>query len=198
MTRYTSNDAHRNARAIRRALFKHHGGFEDAYLLGADLCGVNLFGADLRRAQLTDASLMDANFRDANLECASLSGARCARTSFGGANLKGADLAGASLNDASFTLTDWRGNPCFDEHTKWPTDEFAYAGATLDGKSFLETVAFYRELTASPDPDIREKLAALKSAQSKANQWIAQSMNVPGASYAFRGRQSASLNPYSL
>ena len=184
MPRYDSNDPDRNARAARKAISKGERRFEGAYLNGANLRGAQLFRADLRRANLRSALLGEANCTEVDFERASLQSAQCIRSNFRSANLKGADLADAYFAEASFTLLDWRGNPCFDEYTRWPTDEKAYFRATLDGKPFLETVAFYRAVAQNQDPEFRAGLHALHVAQQKQEKLLAMTMNSPGASIA--------------
>ena len=72
-------------------------GFENAYLVEA-----NLEGADLSEGNLRGADLRGANLRDADLQGADLQGARLDRTDLTGASLAGANVSGASFSYANF------------------------------------------------------------------------------------------------
>lgn len=155
--------------------------FVGAVLPEANLRGTNLYRADLRRSNLVKAKMSEAVCKEVDFRDAVMRESQCYRTDFTWANLNGADLTGAYLAGATFTLLDWSGQPCSDENTKWPTEAKHYEGATLDGEPFLDTVAFYRELGAHPDPTFRADLASLVAARQSRNVVTAAVMNTPPA-----------------
>jgi uncharacterized protein YjbI with pentapeptide repeats len=134
-------------------------GFDLSAEVRASLFGANLQGANLSGANLKGANLSWADLDGADLDGADLNGADLERANLSGANLERANLSGANLKGAR--LTDFRGDPLYDETTIW-----------IDGGTPPPTLRVGRLIEPTTDPQVA--IDALRSSAKSIEEVLAQ------------------------